>query len=163
MRCACIDIGSNTTRLLVAESHDGRLQEVLATRAFTRLGSKKGDATGFDAQAWAKTLRSALGIEGRIGAIEKIMDKHDPAKRVALYVDEWGTWYDTPQGASALYQQNSLRDAMVAAVSFNAFHRHSARVKMANIAQMVNVLQAMALTDGAKMVLTPNIAVMVCG
>ena len=84
------------------------------------------------------------------------MDKHDPAKRVALYVDEWGTWYDTPAGASSLWQQNSLRDALVAAVSFNVFHAHTDRVKMANIAQMVNVLQAMALTDGPRMVLTPT-------
>ena len=118
--------------------------------------TKKGNATGFDAGAWARTLKSALGMEGRIEALKRIMDKHDSDKRVALYVDEWGTWYDTPPGASALFQQNSLRDALLAAVSFNIFHRHTDRVKMANIAQMVNVLQAMVLTYGAKMVLTPT-------
>jgi hypothetical protein len=84
------------------------------------------------------------------------MDKHDAAKRVALYVDEWGTWFESEPGASALYQQSSLRDAMVAALSFNVFHRHTERVKMANIAQMVNVLQSLALTDGPRMVLTPT-------
>jgi alpha-N-arabinofuranosidase len=118
--------------------------------------TKHGEAIGFDAGAWARTLRAALGIEQRIDALSKIMDKHDPEKRVALYIDEWGTWYDTPKGASALWQQNSLRDALVAAVSFNIFHSHTDRVKMANIAQMVNVLQAMALTDGPRMVLTPT-------
>ena len=118
--------------------------------------TKHGDATGFDAGAWARTLKAALGIEKRIDALSTIMDKHDPAKRVALYVDEWGTWYDTPAGASALWQQNSLRDALVAAVTFNVFHAHTDRVKMANIAQMVNVLQSMALTDGPRMVLTPT-------
>ncbi|CAM4089498.1 alpha-N-arabinofuranosidase [Roseateles saccharophilus] len=118
--------------------------------------TRHGDATGFDAGAWARTLKSALGMDGRIEAIKRIMDKHDPDKRVALYVDEWGTWYDTPPGASALFQQNTLRDAVLAAVSFNIFHRHTDRVKMANIAQMVNVLQSMVLTEGDKMVLTPT-------
>jgi alpha-N-arabinofuranosidase len=118
--------------------------------------NKKGDATGFDAGAWARTLKSALGMDDRIETLTRIMDKHDPAKRVAMYVDEWGAWYDMPPGATALYQQNSLRDALLAAVSFNIFHRHTDRVKMANLAQMVNVLQAMVLTDGDQMVLTPT-------
>ncbi|WP_428312875.1 alpha-N-arabinofuranosidase [Hydrocarboniphaga sp.] len=116
----------------------------------------KGEALGFDAHAWAKTLKTAMGIEPRIAAVSRIMDKYDKDKRIALYVDEWGTWYDTPAGASALWQQNSLRDAIVAALSFNVFHRHTERVKMTNIAQMVNVLQAMVLTDGTRMLLTPT-------
>jgi alpha-L-arabinofuranosidase len=120
--------------------------------------TKHGASTGFDAPAWARTLKSAIGIEGRIDTISRIMDKHDPAKRIALYVDEWGTWYDPEPGTNPafLQQQNTLRDALVAALSFNAFHRHTERVKMANIAQMVNVLQALALTDGPRMVLTPT-------
>ena len=118
--------------------------------------TKHGEATGFNAGAWARTLKAALGIDQRINTLSAIMDKHDPAKRVALYFDEWGTWYDTPKGASSLWQQNSLRDALVAAVSFNTFHSHTDRVKMANIAQMVNVLQAMALTDGPRMLLAPT-------
>ena len=118
--------------------------------------TKHGDAIGFDTGAWARTLKSALGMDGRIETLSRIVDKHDPDKRVALYVDEWGTWYDTPPGASALFQQNSLRDAVLAALSFNIFHRHTDRVKMANIAQMVNVLQAMVLTEGDRMVLTPT-------
>jgi alpha-N-arabinofuranosidase len=86
------------------------------------------------------------------------MDRYDPQKRVALYVDEWGTWYDAEPGTNPafLYQQNSLRDAVVAALTLDIFHRHADRVRMANIAQMVNVLQAMILTEKDKMVLTPT-------
>jgi alpha-N-arabinofuranosidase len=120
--------------------------------------SHHGSATGFDEQAWAKTLKVAMGIEPRIEAISRIMDKHDPARRIGLFVDEWGTWYDAEPGTNPafLQQQNSLRDALVAALSFDAFLRHTDRVKMANIAQMVNVLQALVLTDGPRMVLTPT-------
>lgn len=85
------------------------------------------------------------------------MDKYDPKNRVGLIVDEWGTWWNQEPGShSALYQQNSLRDAFVAALTLNIFNKYNERVKMANIAQVVNVLQAMILTDGPKMVLTPT-------
>jgi alpha-N-arabinofuranosidase len=132
--------------------------DALTLHYYTMIGNwdKKGPALGFDAEVWAKTLLAAKGIEGHINSITSIMDKRDPDKRVALYVDEWGTWYDTDPGASALYQQNTLRDAMVAAVSLNIFHHHTDRVRMTNIAQMVNVLQAMVLTDADKMLLTPT-------
>ncbi len=85
-----------------------------------------------------------------------IMDKYDPAKRVGLIVDEWGSWLDVEPGTNPgfLYQQNTLRDAMVAAVTLHIFQHHTDRVHMANIAQMVNVLQAMILTDGDQMVKT---------
>ena len=158
VRVASGDGEGNDHLVDVLMERSGKHMDAFTLHYYTIPGdwSKKGDATGFDAQAWAKTLQSAMGIDKRIDTITKLMDKRDPDKRIALYVDEWGTWYDTPKGASALYQQNSLRDAMVAAVSFNAFHRHTARVKMANIAQMVNVLQAMVLTDGPRMVLTPT-------
>jgi alpha-N-arabinofuranosidase len=158
VRVASGDGTSNDHLIDVLMERSGPHLDALTLHYYTMPGdwSKKGDATGFDAQQWAKTLKSALGIEGRIAAVSKVMDKRDADKRVGLYVDEWGTWYDTPAGASALWQQNSLRDAMVAALSFNVFHRHTARVKMANIAQMVNVLQAMVLTEGPRMVLTPT-------
>ena len=86
------------------------------------------------------------------------MDKYDPQKRVGFMVDEWGTWYDSEPGRDmgALYQQNTLRDAIVAGLNLNIFHKHADRVKMTNIAQMINVLQAMILTDKGKMVLTPT-------
>jgi alpha-L-arabinofuranosidase len=132
--------------------------DALTLHYYTMIGDwdKKGPALGFDADIWAKTIKSAKGVETRITAIKAIMDKYDADKRVGLYVDEWGTWFDTAPGASALYQQNTLRDAMVAAVSLNVFQRHTDRVRMTNIAQMVNVLQAMVLTDGDKMLLTPT-------
>ncbi|MEK8033842.1 alpha-L-arabinofuranosidase C-terminal domain-containing protein [Ideonella sp. DXS29W] len=118
----------------------------------------KGSALGFTPEYWARALRGAMGIEARIEATRRIMDRHDPAGRVALYVDEWGTWHDPEPGSTPgfLQQQNSLRDALVAALTFNVFHRHTTRVKMANVAQMVNVLQALVLTDGPRMLLTPT-------
>ncbi|WP_333572381.1 alpha-N-arabinofuranosidase [Sphingomonas sp.] len=119
---------------------------------------KKGPALGFNEESWARTLSKTLKMEELLTEHGKIMDKYDPKKRVALLVDEWGTWYDVEPGTNPgfLYQQNSLRDAMVAALNFNIFARHADRVRGANIAQMVNVLQAMLLTDGAKMVKTPT-------
>jgi len=85
------------------------------------------------------------------------MDQYDPQHKVGLMVDEWGTWWDQEPGShSALYQQNSMRDAFVAALTLNIFNKYTERVKMTNIAQVVNVLQAMILTDGPKMVLTPT-------
>ena len=117
---------------------------------------RKGAATGFDEKAWIATLKAALHMDELIARHGAIMDKYDPAKRITLAVDEWGTWYDSEPGASALYQQNSLRDAMVAAITLGIFHAHADRVRMANIAQMVNVLQAMILTDKGRMVLTPT-------
>jgi alpha-N-arabinofuranosidase len=86
------------------------------------------------------------------------MERYDPQKRVGLIVDEWGTWFDVEPGTNPgfLYQQNTLRDALVAGLSLNIFNQHSDRVHMANIAQTVNVLQAMILTDGAQMILTPT-------
>lgn len=120
--------------------------------------AKKGQATGFPEKEWALTLRNAMRMDGILAKHAAIMDKHDPQKRVAIAVDEWGTWYDQEPGSTPgfLYQQNSLRDAQVAALTLNIFHRHTDRVKMANIAQMVNVLQAMILTDKGRMILTPT-------
>jgi alpha-N-arabinofuranosidase len=120
--------------------------------------SKKGSATQFDEKEWHSTLVRTLRIDEYIQKHSAIMDKYDPEKRVGLMVDEWGTWYDPQPGRDmgALYQQNSLRDAIVAGINLNIFNRHADRVRMANIAQMVNVLQAMILTDKDKMVLTPT-------
>ena len=118
----------------------------------------KGSATAFDESAWARTLAATLRMDEYISKHSAIMDKYDPAKRVWLGVDEWGTWHDVEPGTNPgfLYQQNSLRDALVAAMNFNIFVKHADRVKMANIAQMINVLQAMILTKEEKMVLTPT-------
>ncbi|HEU0066069.1 MAG TPA: alpha-L-arabinofuranosidase C-terminal domain-containing protein [Sphingomonas sp.] len=118
----------------------------------------KGAATGFDEDAWARTLSKTLRMDEIITKHAQVMDKYDREKRVALLVDEWGTWYDQEPGSHPgfLYQQNSLRDALVTSLNFDIFARHTDRLRGANIAQMVNVLQAMMLTDGARMVRTPT-------
>lgn len=118
----------------------------------------KGPATGFTEADWARQLHYTLDLDRQLKDVIAIMDRHDPKKQTALYVDEWGAWYQPEPGSTPgfLYQQNSLRDAQVAALSFNIFHRHTDRIKMANIAQMINVLQAVILTDGEKMILTPT-------
>lgn len=118
----------------------------------------KGAATGFAEDQWASTLVNSLHMDELVTKHSAIMDKSDPEKRVGLYVDEWGTWYDPEPGRvpGFLYQQNTIRDAMVASLTLNIMHRHADRVKMSMIAQTVNVLQAMILTDGPEMILTPT-------
>jgi alpha-L-arabinofuranosidase len=118
----------------------------------------KGPTTGFGEDQWISTLAHTLRMEDFIRQNSAVMDKHDPAKKVAFAVDEWGTWYDPETGREPgfLYQQNTLRDAIVAALNFNVFHHHADRVRLAAIAQMVNVLQAMILTKGPQMLLTPT-------
>ena len=118
----------------------------------------KGAATGFKEDQWFSTLSNTMKMDGFIKTNAAIMDKHDPEKKLGFLVDEWGTWYDVEKGTNAgfLFQQNTLRDAVVAALNFNIFHDHADRVRMTNIAQMVNVLQAMIITDKDKMVLTPT-------
>jgi alpha-N-arabinofuranosidase len=118
----------------------------------------KGAAVGFPETEWASTLKRTRELEDMIARHVAIMDRSDPQKKVGLMVDEWGTWYDPAPGSNPafLVQQNTLRDALVAATNFHIFHRHADRVRMANIAQMVNVLQAMILTDGPRMVKTPT-------
>ena len=136
----------------------GRLQALSFHYYAMPMGSPKGPATGFSESQWANELDLTLKMEGYISDVSAIMDKYDPDKKIPLYVDEWGSWYDQEPGSHPgfLYQQNSLRDAQVAALTLNIFHRHTDRVKLAAIAQMVNVLQAMILTDGPRMLLTPT-------
>jgi alpha-N-arabinofuranosidase len=117
---------------------------------------KKGSATDFDEAGWTASIAKARQMDDYLVQHKAAMDRHDPEKRVALYVDEWGNWFDPEPGAPALYQQNTLLDAVTAASTLNIFHRHTDRVKLTAIAQMVNVLQAMILTDGPRMVLTPT-------
>jgi alpha-N-arabinofuranosidase len=118
----------------------------------------KGSATNFDEAAYHSTLANAFKMESIITRQSAIMDKYDPQKRVGLVVDEWGNWYDAePDGQTGLLsQQNTLRDALTAAVNLDLFQAHADRISMTNIAQMINVLQAMILTDNEKMVLTPT-------
>jgi alpha-N-arabinofuranosidase len=120
--------------------------------------AKKGSATGFAQEEWHSTLRNALRMDELITKHGAIMDRYDPERRVGMVVDEWGTWYDAEPGTNPafLYQQNSLRDAVVAGLTLNIFNSHAGRVVMANIAQMINVLQAVILTEGAQLLLTPT-------
>ena len=115
-------------------------------------------SVGFGETEYAQILKSTLGMEGLISKYSGIMDKYDPQKNIALVVDEWGSWYAPLPGTNPgfLVQQNSMRDAILAALNLNIFSRHADRVRMANIAQMINVLQAMIMTDKEKMVLTPS-------
>jgi alpha-N-arabinofuranosidase len=118
----------------------------------------KGSATAFDEAEWFATLRRTLRMDELITKHSAIMDKYDPQKKVGLIVDEWGTWYNVEPGTNPgfLFQQNTLRDAIVAGLNFHIFQRHADRVVMANIAQLVNVLQSLVLTDGPKMTVTPT-------
>jgi len=135
----------------------GRLQ-ALSFHYYAMPDGAKKPATGFGEDEWREELGYARKMEGFVSDVSAVMDKYDPDKKVALYVDEWGSWYTQEPGTHAgfLYQQNTLRDAEVAALTLNIFHRHTDRVKLAAIAQMINVLQAMILTDGPKMLLTPT-------
>lgn len=118
----------------------------------------KRPALGFSEKEWFSLIKSAQKMEELVTKHSAIMDKYDPEKRVGLIVDEWGSWLAVEPGTNPgfLYQQNTIRDAMIAAITLHIFQDHADRVQMANIAQMVNVLQAMILTDGAKMVKTPT-------
>lgn len=118
----------------------------------------KGSATDFDEKVWYKTLWKALYMEELINRHGAIMDQYDPEKEVGMIVDEWGCWFTVEPGTNPgfLYQQNTMRDALVAGLSLNIFNKHCDRVKMACIAQMVNVLQSVILTEGEKMILTPT-------
>ena len=118
----------------------------------------RGDSASFGEDAWAETLFQALRMDDLITRHAAAMDKEDPDKKIFLAVDEWGTWFAPDKGTNPgfLRQHTTLRDALVAAATLNVFAKHADRVKMSAIAQMVNVLQAMILTEGDKIALTPT-------
>jgi alpha-N-arabinofuranosidase len=120
--------------------------------------AEKGSATNFTEDEYFSTIKSTLVMDELLTKHSNIMDQYDPQKKVGLVVDEWGTWFNVEPGTNPgfLFQQNTLRDALVAGINLNIFNNHADRVKIANIAQMVNVLQAIIFTDGDKMVLTPT-------
>ena len=123
---------------------------------------RKGPATDFNEEQYFKTMKSACLMEELVQKHAAIMDKYDPQKRVAMVVDEWGGWYEVEPNTNPgfLYQQNTMRDAMIAGVTLNIFNNHADRVRMANLAQAINVLQAVILTNEEKMILTPTYHVM---
>jgi alpha-N-arabinofuranosidase len=146
------------TQVLMREA--GNHMDGLSLHYYTVTGNwqDKGSATDFTEEEWFKTLKNAGFMDDLITRHGTIMDEYDPDKRVGLYVDEWGTWHDVEPGTNPrfLYQQNTLRDALVAGLTLNIFNKHCDRVSGANIAQTVNVLQAMILTQGEEIVLTPT-------
>ena len=119
---------------------------------------KKGSATKFDENDWFHTLKNTLVMEGRLERHIGLLEEYDPANKIGLIADEWGNWYDVEPGTNPafLYQQNTLRDAVTAALYLNIYNNHARRVKMANIAQTINVLQSVLLTQGDKLVKTPT-------
>ena len=124
--------------------------------------SKKSSATQFTEEEYFRTMEQAWRMEKMVAGNSEVMDKYDPQKKIALVVDEWGGWYEVEPGTNGafLYQQNTMRDAMIAGLTLNILNSHCDRVKMANIAQCVNVLQAVILTNEEKMLLTPTYHVM---
>lgn len=156
--CGASDYDYNWTKVLM-ENVGGRMHG-LSLHYYTVLGwsGSKGSATKFDADDYYWTLGKCREIEDVLVKHIDIMDKYDPKKRVGLIVDEWGTWWDEEPGTISghLNQQNTLRDAFVASLSFDIFHKYTDRIQMTNIAQMVNVLQSMILTKDEKMTLTPT-------
>lgn len=146
----------NWTEVLMREAT--RRMDGLSLHYYCGSGKKSRSATEFGIEDWFELLRKALRMDELIRRHSTIMDKYDPEKRVGLIIDEWGSWHAVEPGSNPgfLYQQNTMRDALVAGITLNIFHAHADRVHMANIAQTVNVLQAMILTEGAKMLLTPT-------
>ncbi|MDR3598387.1 alpha-N-arabinofuranosidase [Clostridium sp.] len=139
----------------------GNFMDGLSLHYYTVTGpcwEEKGAATVFTEKDWYTTLKKTLKMEELIYRHSAIMNQYDPEKKVGLIVDEWGTWFDVEVGTNPgfLYQQNTMRDALVAGINLNIFNKNCDRVKMANIAQIVNVLQSVILTEGEKMVLTPT-------
>ncbi|CCH51746.1 alpha-L-arabinofuranosidase domain protein [Fibrisoma limi BUZ 3] len=139
----------------------GKMVEGVALHHYSTFGwgpNEKGSATEFTETDYAHTMNEALKMDTFVQKHSDIMDKYDPQKKIALVVDEWGAWYEVEPKTNPgfLYQQNTMRDAILAGATLNIFHKHAERVRMANLAQAINVLQAVILTKGDKMLLTPT-------
>jgi alpha-N-arabinofuranosidase len=146
----------NWTRRFISKL--GRFPHLHAVAAHYYCGTAGPSATNFNVDQWYELLEKSLRIEHLITDQRSLLDEFDPGRRIGLVIDEWGTWHLPTQGRNPahLWQQNTLRDALVAALTLDVFNRHADKLVMANIAQMVNVLQAMILTEGDKMLTTPT-------
>ncbi len=159
-KIACGGYGADTrwTEVLMREAVD--LMDGLSLHYYTGVGREglSNSATEFGEEEWFAIMKNASAIDSILRRHASVMDQYDPKRRIGLIVDEWGTWHAVEKGTHPgfLYQQNTLRDALVAGLTLNAFNNHCDRVKMANLAQTVNVLQAVILTQGEKMILTPT-------
>ncbi len=156
--CGANSFDFNWTDVLMKKA--GHHMDGLSVHYYTVTGDwgKKGKALEFTDEEYYTTIEKAYKMEELVRRHGEIMNRYDPNKRVGMIVDEWGIWHDVEEGTNPgfLYQQNTLRDAMVAGLTLNIFNKYSDRVKMANIAQTINVLQSVALTDGEEMLLTPT-------
>ena len=161
VRVGCGANGEDYNWTKVVMQNAARNMDALSVHYYTIAGPGWGNktaATGFDEDLYFSGISKGLRMEELVRRHSNVMDDFDPMKRVGLYVDEWGIWTDVEPGTNPgfLFQQNSMRDALIAATTFDIFNHNADRVRMANIAQTVNVLQAMILTEGDKMVLTPT-------
>lgn len=156
------DADYNWTEVLMRDIPQNMLDAVALHHYSIINWGKKGPSTAFTEEDYFSIMQSALLMNELVEKHSAIMDKYDPRKRVALVVDEWGGWYDVEPGTNDafLYQQNTMRDAMIAGTTLNIFNNHCDRVKMANLAQIINVLQAVILTNDEKIILTPTYHVM---
>lgn len=156
------DADYNWTEVLMKNIPANLLDGVALHHYSTVEWNHKGDAVDFTEKQYFATMKSALHMDTLISRHTAIMDKYDPKKKIALLVDEWGGWYNVEKGTNPgfLFQQNTMRDAMIAGATLNIFNNHSDRVRMANLAQAINVLQSVILTKGDVMVLTPTYHVM---
>jgi alpha-N-arabinofuranosidase len=148
----------NWTEVLM-KNIPGKLIEAVALHSYSVIDwGNKSSATEFSDTEYFQTMQRAFKMDEYITKHTAIMDRYDPNKKIDLIVDEWGGWYDVEPGTNPgfLYQQNTMRDAMIAGMTLNIFNNHAERVKMANLAQTVNVLQAVILTEGEKLILTPT-------
>jgi Alpha-L-arabinofuranosidase len=157
--CGASDNDYNWTDVLMKNA--GRFMDAITLHHYTiptGVWQEKGSATEFDAPMYYQTLKATLAMDEMVQNHLEVMNRYDKEHRVGLIIDEWGTWYDVEPGTNPgfLYQQNTMRDAIVAALNLDIFNKHCNRVVMTNIAQTVNVLQAIVLTEGDKMVLTPT-------
>lgn len=157
--CGANGADYNWTRVVMQKA--ARHMDALSVHYYTIAGpgwNNKTSATGFGEDLYFSGIRAGLVMDNLLKRHISIMDEYDPRKRIGLYVDEWGIWTDVEPGTNPgfLFQQNSMRDALIAATTLDIFNKYSDRVRMANIAQTVNVLQAMILTEGNKMLLTPT-------
>jgi alpha-N-arabinofuranosidase len=161
-RVACGPNGGSYDWTEVLMKVAGRQMDGLALHYYSSIPrdeqNRKPHAVDFKEDQWMQAMAAALKTETLVSRHSAIMDQYDPEKKVAFVVDEWGTWWRVEEGTNPgfLYQQNTMRDAVMAGVSLNIFNNHAERVRMANIAQVVNVLQAMVLTEGARMLVTPT-------
>jgi alpha-L-arabinofuranosidase len=152
----------NWTEVLMLEIPPGLVEGLALHHYAVNDWNNKGAATGFSKSEYMLTIQAALRMDELVARHAAIMDTYDPGRKIALVVDEWGTWYDVEPGTHPgfLYQQNTMRDAVVAGITLNIFNKHCARVRMANLAQTVNVLQSVIFTSGEKMWVTPTYHVM---